>query len=265
MRSLSLSAVAAAAAMLVMFGCGKEPGAPSAPAAPGAPAPAPHAKAVAETIPPYVYPAPVKGRLKLDTDNGGAFDVVDGIAYTALVGGDTVVHVVSRPIASPVLADAACPLSAARSLAKLRNANFAEVTLDAAGRARYFAGGTPFAGSMGEPTAAGWSSKLSVGGGRAAGSLMHPGTASTTSTWRCRRRRTTRSARGTRTRGASSRRRPRNPPRPQSSAYQALHAAALTKDLKAMLLALGFDAKQSLAIRGRRDRRRSRPLRRPLS
>lgn len=234
------AAAAAAAATLLVVGCGKESSTPAA---------AP--KAVQEKIPPYAYPAPVKGHLKLDPSNGGAFDLVDGIAYTPTVGQGTVVYVVSKSIASPVLADAACPLSAAQAMAKLRNANFAEVTLNAAGHSSYFAAGTPFNGSVGDLTAGDWSSTLKGDAGHAQGSLVHRRygqfdfdlAVSTPKydqiSW-----------------GDQDKKRKVSPTTPKptpeqlTAAYQALHAAAAKKDLKAMLLALGFDEAQSKAIRG---------------
>ena len=245
MRILTRYALAASAATLVLFGCGKEPNAPSAPAEANA------RSAAAEKIPPYTYPAPVKGRLRLDADNGGAFDVVDGIAYTAVVGGGTVVYVVQKPIASPVLAEAACPLSQAQALAKLRNANFGEVTLDAAGRSKYFAGGTPFNGSMGDLTAGAWSSKLSVGGGRAVGNVVHPRHGQYDFDLPLSQPKYDQISWWDKDKGRKvSPTTPKPAPQQLTATYQALHAAAQNKDLKAMLAALGFDAKQALAIRG---------------
>ena len=92
------------------------------------------------------YPAPVKGHIK--ELNIGEFDLVDGIAYPSMNGGGTVVYVASKPIASPMLVDSACPLTQARALSKLRNASFGEITLDTAGRSKYFSAGTPFGGSL---------------------------------------------------------------------------------------------------------------------
>jgi hypothetical protein len=63
-------------------------------------------------------------------------------------GSGTVVHVASKPIASPMLVDSACPLTQARALSKLRNASFAEGTLDAAGKSKYFDAGMPFGGDV---------------------------------------------------------------------------------------------------------------------
>jgi hypothetical protein len=246
MRTLALPALVAGAVTLFLFGCGKEQSAPAAPAPAAAKAPS-----VAEKIPPYTYPAPVKGHLTLEVSSGGSFDPVDGIAYTAAVGGGTVVYVVSKPIASPVLAGSACPLAQAQALAKLRNADFAEVTLDAAGRSKYFAAGTPFAGSMGDLTPGAWSSKLTLGGARAMGSVVHRKVGQFAFdlpvltpqfdqiSWR-----------DTDTGRKVSPTTPKPSEQQLTAAYEALHEAAAKKDLKAMLAALGFDAKQSLAIRG---------------
>ena len=92
-----------------------------------------------EKAPPYTYPAPVKGHYK--EINIGEFDLVDGIAYPASGGGGTVVYATNKPIASPMLTDSACPMTQARVLTELRNGRFVEVTLDAAGRSKYFAAG----------------------------------------------------------------------------------------------------------------------------
>lgn len=238
MRISNRHAVAAGAAMLLVFGCGKEPSVPAA---------AP--KAVEEKIPPYTYPAPVKGHVK--EVNIGEFDLVDGIAYTPTVGSGTVVYVVSKPIASPLLADAACPLTQARALAKLRNASYAEGTLDAAGHSKYFAAGTPFDGSMGDLSRGAWSSTLKGDAGHVSGSVVHRRYGhfdfdlplSTPKydqiTWRDQ---------------DQGRKPSPTTPKPTAqaitAAYVALHDAAQKKNLKAMLAALGFDAKQSAAIRG---------------
>ena len=235
MRDFRLDVVAACAATLVVLGCGKEPSVPAA---------AP--KVVEEKIPPYTYPAPVKGHVK--EVNIGEFNLVDGIAYTPTVGSGTVVYVVSKPIASPLLADAACPLTQARALAKLRNASYAEVTFDAAGHSKYVAAGTPFDGSMGDGA---WSSTLKGDAGHVSGSVVHPRHGhfdfdlplSTPKydqiTWRDQ---------------DQGRKPSPTTPKPTAqaikAAYGALHDAAQKKNLKAMLAALGFDGKQIAAIRG---------------
>src|SRR6266487_1888815 len=133
--------VAVCVAALAVWGCGKEE------AQPGAPAAGKAQKAVEEKVPPYTYPAPVKGHYK--EINIGEFDVVDGIAYPATGGAGTVVYVTSKPIGSPVIADSACPMTEARALSQLRNASYLEVTL-VKGSSKYFAAGTSFDGSSRE-------------------------------------------------------------------------------------------------------------------
>jgi hypothetical protein len=128
-------------------------------------------KVVEEKIPPYAYAAPVKGHVK--EVNIGEFDLVDGIAYAAQGGAGTVVYVASRPIASPLLVDSACPLAQARAMATLRKANYAEVTLDAKGKSRYFAAGTPSDGSLTDLSPRGWTSTLKSDAGKAAGNVVH--------------------------------------------------------------------------------------------
>lgn len=231
---------------LASGGCGKDEPASSAPSASAGKA----AKAaVEEKVPPYAYAAPVKGHIK--EVNIGEFDLVDGIAYTALEGGGTVVYVASKPIASPMLVDSACPLAQARALSKLRNASFGEVTLDAAGRSRYFAAGTPFGGSLTDLTAGAWSSKLKTEGGHAAGSVTHKRYGRFEFDLPLSNPKVDELSFGDRD---QKRRSPATMPKPPeqavTAAYVALRDAALRKDLKATLAAMGFDARQVAAIRG---------------
>src|SRR5436189_1377766 len=111
MRDLRLHIVAVCVAALSVWGCGKEEAAPAV-----------AKKVVEEKVPPYTYPAPVKGHYK--EINIGEFDVVDGIAYPATRGAGTVIYAASKPIASPVIADSACPMTEARMLSQLRNASY---------------------------------------------------------------------------------------------------------------------------------------------
>ena len=160
MRDLRLHVVAACAAALILSGCGKEESAPG---------PAKKA-AVEEKVAPYTYPAPVKGHYK--EINIGEFDVVDGIAYPATGGGGTVVYVTSKPIASPMIAGSACPMTQARVLAEMRDARYLEVTL-ANGISKYFAAGTYFSGSSREQEVGGryWSSRMKPDPERAIGTV----------------------------------------------------------------------------------------------
>jgi len=141
---------------LAAWGCGKELPAPQG--TDGVTA-AKARKAPEVKVPPYAYPAPVKGHIK--ETNIGEFDLVDGVAYPSMNGG-TVVYVVSKAIASPMLVDSVCPLTQARALAKLRNASFGEITLDPAGRVKYFAAGTPFGGSLTDLTPRGIMEELNL-------------------------------------------------------------------------------------------------------
>jgi len=240
-----LAIVLACLASLVVAGCGKDesPSGTRSAEAPKVPKPP-----VEEKIPPYAYAAPVKGHVK--ERNIGEFDLVDGIAY-ASAGGGTVVYVASKPIASPMLVDSACPLAQARALSKLRNASYAEVTLDAAGRSPYFTAGAPFGGGLTDLSPGAWSSTLKADGAHAAGSvnhkrygrfefdlpLSHPTVDELSYRDRDQKRRL---APGT----------PKPAEQAVTAAYVALRDAALKKDLKATLAAMGFDAKQARAIRG---------------
>jgi hypothetical protein len=246
------AALAFAFAFVVSLGCGghssKNPPAAGGKAAGPAGTAAPAAAAV-ETVPAYTYPAPVKGHFK--EVNTGDFDLVDGIA-SKTVGG-TVVFVVAKPIASPAIAAAPCPMTLARSLMALRNAGWVEVTLDESGRSKYFAEGTPFGGSGHEEDLGShpWKSSGKVADGRASGSVEHrhdgtfkfdlplsspSGNEPTESGW------------------FQGKRGDPNAARPGdaelTAAYDALHKAAAAKDLKGFLEAQGFDAKQVAAIRG---------------
>jgi hypothetical protein len=245
MAIVRLQRLAACTAALLLLGCGNEQGTGG-----GAPkADAGAHKAVEAKPAPYTYSPPVKGHIK--EVNIGEFDLVDGIAYPSTAGSGTVVYVASKAIASPMLVDSACPLTQARALSKLRNASFAEITLDAAGRSKYFSAGTPFGGSLTDLSPRDWSSTLKTDAGRAAGSVTHrqygkyefdlplsnPKLDQISEGDRQQKRRLD---------PATSK------PTGQSviAAYVALRDAALKKDLKGTLSALGFDAKQSAAIRG---------------
>ena len=206
-------------------------------------------KVVEEKIPPYAYAAPVKGHIK--EVNIGEFDLVDGIAYPALSGAGTVVYVVSRPIASPMLADSACPLSQARALATLRKANYAEVTIDAKGRSRYFAAGTPSNGSLTDMSPRGWTSALKADAGKAAGNVVHRHYGRFEFDLPLSHPSVDEMSYGDR---QQERKPAATTPKPAEkdviAAYVAVRDAALKKDMKATLSAMGFDAKQVAAIRG---------------
>jgi len=136
-------------------------------------APAPTAVERSE-IEPFSYPAPVSGHLS--EANAGDFDLVDGIAYPARdPAKGTVVFVTAKPIASPVLATSSCPATQARALKLLRNASYAEVTLDARGRSETFIYGSPYGGQgRGIDVGSGeWPGEISSEGGRAKGSVTH--------------------------------------------------------------------------------------------
>ena len=230
--------------VVLAWGCGKEPPASGGHDGVTANNSRPEAK-----VPPYAYPAPVKGHMK--EVNIGEFDLVDGVAYAALAGGGTVVYVASKPIASPMLVDSACPLTQARALSKLRNASFGEVTLDAAGRSKYFAAGTPFGGGLTDLTLRDWSSTLKTDAGRAVGNVTHRQYGRFEFDLPLSNPKFDEISYGDR---EQKRRLAVATPKPTeqaiTGAYVALRDAALRKDLKATLSAMGFDAKQIAAIRG---------------
>lgn len=247
MRDFRLRAVAACVVAFALWGCGKEqpaPGASDKALATVAP------KVAEEKVPPYTYPSPVKGHYS--EINIGKFDVVDGIAYTASGGAGTVVYVTDKPIASPVIAESGCPMTKARALSQLRDARYMEVTL-LHGSSKYFAAGTSFGGSSREQEVGGhyWSSRMKDDPDRAVGSVVHkhdghftfdlpishPGIKEVSESDRSQGMRSDTTA-------------PRPTEQAVTAAYNSLREAALKKDLKALLVEQGFDAKQSAAIRG---------------
>jgi hypothetical protein len=244
MTDFRLHAVAAYAVALALSGCGKESPVPTPPAVAAQKAAAP------EKVAPYTYPAPVKGHYK--ETNIGEFDLVDGIAYPATGGGGTVVYVTSKPIASPAIADSACPMTQARTLAELRDARYLEVTL-ADGKSKYFATGTYFEGSSREEEVGGryWSSRMKSDPDRAIGSVQYKRRGSIDFDLPISRPKVKEVSESDWTQGN---RFDVTAPKPTeqavTAAYRALHDAALKKNLKGLLAAQGFDPKQIAAIRG---------------
>jgi hypothetical protein len=156
--ALPIAALAAAA----FLACSSEEDAPAAPEA-----------VEIEKIEPYAYPAPVSGAIS--EANSGTYDLVDGIAYPARSGKGTVVFVTSKPIASPVLATSSCPATQARALKLLRDASYAEVTLDESGRSETFIYGSSYGGQGRAMDAGGgeWRGKIAAQDGKARGSVTH--------------------------------------------------------------------------------------------
>ena len=245
MRIRRRSIVVTCLVVLALSACGREDTARDGPEKAAANA----AKPAKEKIPPFAYAAPVKGHIK--EVNIGEFDLVDGIAYASSVGAGTVVYVASKPIASPVLVESACPLTQARALSKLRNASYAEVTLDASARSKYFAAGSPFGGGLNDLTPRNWSSTLKTDAGRASGNVAHRQYGKFEFDLPLSNPKVDQISEGDR---QQKRRLAPTTPKPTEqavlTAYTSLRDAALKKDLKATLSALGFDAKQSAAIRG---------------
>lgn len=232
--------------VLLAAGCGKESPAPGAAsqAKPAAPA-----KVVEEKVPPYAYAAPAKGHVK--EANVGSYDLVDGIAYPSKTGEGTVVYLASKPIASPMLVESACPLTHARAMTSLRGASFAEATLNASGKSRYFAAGKPAGGTMTSLSPREWTSALKADAGKVAGNVAHRSYGRYEFDLPLSNPKVDELSYGDR---QKNRVLPSTTPTPSGkaviAAYNALHEAARKKDLKAMLTAMGFDAKQVAAIRG---------------
>jgi HEAT repeat protein len=195
--------------------------------------------------------AVVKGHF--EEVNTGTFDLVDGIAWPASRGEGTVVYVVSKPITSAVLADSPCPMTLARSLTALRNAEYLEVTLDSAGKSSYFAWGTPFAGASRGDEVGGnsWPAKLRLAGNRAAGSVAHKDYGGFEFDLPLLSPKVKEVSEGDRSRGRRFDESAITPAEPAvTAAYRAVREAALKKDLNGLLAAQGFDQKQIAAIRG---------------
>lgn len=238
------------AALSVSIACEKPP---ASSAASGAQEVESAPRAVMPTPPPERHvldpvPTPVRGHFK--EINTGEFDLVDGIAYAS--GGDTIVYVTSKPIASAALAGSPCPMTHARFVTALRDAGWNEVALDKTGASSYFAEGTPYGGKGREEEVGGhyWKSWLEISNGNAQGSVKHrhygsfdfalpvtqPAVPQVTEAefWRGHR-----SVAGAPT-----------PKEPQvAAAYRAARSAAMKKDLPGLLRLQGFDAKQIAAIR----------------
>ncbi|HMF08371.1 MAG TPA: hypothetical protein VKJ00_04500 [Thermoanaerobaculia bacterium] len=237
---------------LVLFACRERKNeTPPAQAPPAATPPAAAPKEAEAKPASYTYPAPVKGHYQ--EVNVGSFDLVDGIAYPAAKGAGTVVYLTSKLIASPVLAGSPCPMTQARALTQLRNAQYVEVPVGVTGKASYFAAGNAFGGSSREQEVGGhyWSAKAKQDAGRLSGTIIYKphGTIqfelpiSTPKVAEVGQADFADGHRGAE--GASA-------PTEQevTAAYTAIRNAALQKDVRLLLAAQGFDAMQIASIRG---------------
>jgi hypothetical protein len=227
----------AGAAVLAVSGCGKKEKAGQV-------------RPMAEARPaPYTYRAPVKGRIH--EINIGRFELVDGVAYTT--GAGTVVFASSRPIASPAVADSPCPMTEARSLELLRDASWAEVTIEESGRSKYFAYGTAFGGSGFDKTGGTeWAIQVAhTSGDRIKGTAFHRsygGFEFELPVTQPRFREVSEMDR------SDGRRSDPAAPLPTEAAvtatYGAVRDSALSGNLKGVLAAQGFGEKTTAAIRG---------------
>jgi hypothetical protein len=234
--------------LAIMAGCGSQP----APGPAGTSAP-PAVRAQEPAPPPAPTPQPgLRGQHH--EVNSGNFDLVDGIAYTAKDGSGTVVYAVSKPIASATLAGSPCPMTEARSLTSLRNAGWVEVTLDASGKSKYYSAGTAFGGTGREEDVADgryWTSTLALDSGRAAGRVEHVDKGGFEFNAEVLSPRVTEVSESDKVGGKRSDPEGVTPTEGQIvAAYKKVRAAALKKDLRALLAAQGFDEKQIAAIRG---------------
>jgi hypothetical protein len=195
----------------------------------------------------YAYPAPVKGHYK--EVNTGSFDLTDGIAYPG--EGGTVVYVTEKPIASPVLVTAACPMTEARALTVLRNSGYLEVEIDAGGRSKYLAAGTPYGGRSREE-AGRW--KIAGGkekDGRVSGTLAYRGYGQFDFDLPVSTPAMGEVTEGERVHGMRQAEDRRTPTEAELvAAYTEVRRAARAGDLEALLRSQGFDRRQVEAIRG---------------
>ena len=186
----------------------------------------------------------------IEEANTGSFDLVDGIAHRS--GKDVVVFVTSKPIASATLAGSACPMTLARSLALLRNASWAEVTLDEDGDTPYFSYGTQYEGQSraDDPDHHYVSSALDVEDGRAEGGAKHSDYGKFNFDLPIHAPSLPEPSQRDRFDNRVWADNPKIPTEGEAvAAYQTLRRAALAKDLEALLAAQGFTAAQIAAVR----------------
>jgi hypothetical protein len=201
----------------------------------------------------YTYPAPVQGTFRDSDQNVPRFDIVDGLAYPSHDGSGTVVWVTAKPIASPLVTASACPMTEARALILLRNSPWAEVTLDAKGKSAYFAAGKPYGGSMREGSAGNpWTSERKASApDRVSGSFRHRADGAFSFDLPVSSPAVPQVSFGEAQHGSYvDAATPKPSPQGIAEVYRKLHDAAVKKDLKGILQAQGFDAKEIAAIRG---------------
>jgi hypothetical protein len=241
------NAVLACLGLVSALGCG---GKPEPKAAVPRAAARPAGLAANDAVPPYSYPAPVAGHFA--DANYGNYVLTDGIAYAGSDGG-TVVVASEKAIASPILTATGCPMTYARALLLIRNSGLIEVRLDAAGQSAYFSVATPYDGRGREQDVGGryWRTSGKLENGRITGKVEYKGKGGFTFDLPVAIPKVDDVGFGdivSGTRFDSGRRAPSEAE--VRAAFLAIRKAALAKDLRGMLAAQGFDAKQSEAIRG---------------
>ena len=244
------STVAAACASLcLLLSCSPNPGASGA-AAPPTAVPAAPAASPAVPTPRPTPPPGIHGRFS--EVNVGTFALVDGIAWSAKGGAGTVVYATSKDIASAALASSPCPMTMARALTSIRDAGWVEITLDVRGKSKYFSAGTPFGGTSREEDVGGryWDSWLTLADGRAIGDVEHTHNGGFEFNVPVLTPRVSEVSESDKIGGKRSDPSGVSPTEAQVvAAYQKMRAAALKKDLAAMLRAEGFDDRQIEAVR----------------
>jgi hypothetical protein len=174
----------------------------------------------------------------LQETNVGRVALVDGLAWTVPEG--TVVRLVGKPVAGRHLAGSPCPEAQLAALELLRDTQFAQITLDAAGRSAYLAFGRSTGPSVTEHDVGSGPWKIRIEtrtADRIAGRLSH-GT-------RGGVRFDVAIAPGARPAGA-----PAEPLGAETlqAAYDAVRTAVARQDAGALLGAFGFDPAQSAAV-----------------
>jgi hypothetical protein len=237
----TLRALVSTAALISFSGCGGPT--PGHRTSAGSPSP----KSAAAPAP-YTYPPPVTGHY--EEVNTGKFDLVDGVAYSTKEA-STVVYVTEKSIASPVLAASTCPMTQARALTLLRNAGFLEVRLDAAGRSKYFAAGSPYGGRSREEGSSWKVTGGKVADGRIAGRVTYARHGQFAFDLPVAKPALDEVSEGDRVQGRRADEGRRTPTEAElTAAYVEARRAARAGDLEALLAAQGFGPAQIEAVRG---------------
>jgi hypothetical protein len=165
-----------------------------------------------------------------------------------------VVFVTQKPVASPVLIGSICPMTQTRAIAVIRNSAWAEVTIDSAGRSKFYGAGTQYEGQS-RSTDVGSHEWTIKGGkpadGKIAGTVAYRGRGTFEFDLPVTKPAVNEISESDKMDGRRWDDTRRAPAEAELiKAYDDMRKAALAKDLKTMLELQGFDARQVQAIRG---------------